>query len=294
MTHRRPSAPARTGTSLRRILLIALLATGCSDDVTGPRTAAEGPPADDMRVASITMTDTAWKSQTLHRFLYDDAGRLERVNFYVSQVPNGPPTWNTFYMEHTYAGSVLTETNYFRLSGTGEYANFLRINYDYDRLGYLIRRTTQRARISDDPVEQRMVDTFTTRYRYDRRGRLAEELQDNGERTVYEYGDDGSLALTELSQPNEPHTLRHTFSYAGGRNPFYRRLAHVNSLILPVRLETELLAPSNLARQETLVDSDPTVISSITHQYQFDSEGRPLRIRQVILNDHLPESRGVV
>ncbi len=294
-SHPTPSVPAHTRASRGRILLLALLAMGCSgDDVTGPRAAAEPPPDDPMRLASMVITDAEMGAQTRHHFIYDDAGRLKRVDFFISEVRDGPPVWRTHYTEHTYAGSVLTETSHFRLTGTGEYANWIRIGYDYDRLGYLVRETVRRARVSDDPAEQRMVDTFTTRFRYDTRGRLAERIEGGGDRTIYSYdGVDGLLSMAEARSPGA-ETQRRTFSYAGGRNPFYRRVAHVNSLIVPIGLEAMLLAPANLARLENRVNPSPTLVASLTQEYRTDGEGRPVHIRQRFINDIHPESRGTV
>jgi YD repeat-containing protein len=273
-----------------RILLAAVLATGC-DDATGPRFAAEPPPADDMRLATLTITDSAFGTTTRHRFIYDGAGRLQRVNFYITQ-PNGPPDWLTYYTEHTYAGELLRETNRFniRRGGSG-FVHTEQVVYDYDRLGYRVRETV-RLLDGSDVLGEPADETFVIRFRYDTRGRLAERLEESGDRVIYGYGADGSLAQVEYRSHTGEAPVRQTFSYAGGRNPFYRRLAHASSLILPVGLETTLLAPANPARLETRVDDDPTLISSVTREYRFDGAGRPLHIREVVRNDHLPEARG--
>ncbi|HEX2078138.1 MAG TPA: hypothetical protein VHG08_10530 [Longimicrobium sp.] len=296
MTQRRPhptrSAPAHTGRSPRGILLVTLLTLGCSaGEVTGPRNAAEPPPDDAMRVANLVIFGPEADGHTRHRFLYDDAGRLERVDFYNSQPGDGSPVRRAHYTEHSYAGSVLTETNYFRLAETGKYVNWRRINYTYDRLGYLVRETLRVAVPSTVPGEPGTVHKSVTRFRYDDQGRLAERLQDNGERIVYRYSADGTLAVAEYRSPGA-QTQRRTFSYAGGRNPFYRRVAHANSLIVPLGLETMLLAPANLARLENRVDPSPTLVASLTQEYQTDSDGRPLHIRQRFINDIHPGSQG--
>lgn len=269
----------------RRALLIALATAGCdADSATGPR--AGPPPADAVRLSRLVLTDTQAHAQTLNHFIYDQAGRLSRMDFYISAVEDGPPVRKTAFVEHQYSGDVLTRTDYFEINDGGAFVNWSSVHYTYDGRGYL-------TRMRQDVTTQAGVRELLTTFRYNGQGQRVEQQDYDGDVLVYTYAADGSLASLETRWQGGS-VLRQTFAHDAGRNPFYRRLALANSVILPIYLPSLLLSPANLTRLETRVGDDPTLVASLTNEYQYDSAGRPVHIRQRFVNDIIPDARGVV
>lgn len=268
----------------RRVLgaiLVALSAAACDGEGgTDPLL----PPTDDMRLASLTVTDTAWKTITRHDFIYDGAGRLSRVEFRISEVPNGPPVRLTRYFEHEYEGERLARTNVFGLAADSlHYVNYAAFTYMYDARGHL---ESQKFEISNPTG----VSEYMTDFDHDARGRLSERRERAGDRYTFHYGAGDVLERTEY-HPDEI-VIHQTYQHDARRNPFYLRTAHVNSLIMPLITWPMLLSPNNMLRQENRVGSDPTLISSVRNRYEYDDDGRPLHLAQHFINDHMPGARG--
>lgn len=271
----RTSAAARAA---RGALLLVLAVAACDDSPT-----ASEPPPDDMRLSSLVVTDTQFGALTRHDFTYDAAGRLVRMEFRISEVRDGPPVRFTRYVEHAYAGDRLTETNYFRVLEDGGFERYLAIRYTHDGRDRITRETVQ-------VLENHPPQEHTTSYEYDSRGRV--KVRRTGEdRTDFSYTGSGSLDRAEMRSEggSEFHT---TYQHDTGRNPFYHNWALVNSLIIPFVLPPHLLSRNNMLRQENRVDPDPTLISSMTQEYTYDDEGRPLHMVQRFINDIFPESKG--
>lgn len=279
--------PSAARGRVARLLLVALALAACdSGRVTGPREPAEGPPQDTKRLKSVVMIDAELDATTRNDYLYDGAGRLRRVEFRRNQVDGGPPVWLTMYSDHTYTGDVLTQTDWSVITADGSFAHWKRLTYSYDARGYLTRETWQEA-------DGTGVQDFVVENRYDARGRLAEVREQNGDRILYTYAADGSLTSSDYRYPDGSR-VRFAYQNDSGRNPFFRRPAHVYGTLLPLMHPSLLLSPTNPVRIETRAGSDPTVVSSVTNEYTYDAEGRPLHIRQRFINDVIEGSRGTV
>jgi hypothetical protein len=269
----RTSAAARAALGA---LLLALAATACDDSPTASE------PPDDMRLSSLVVTDTQFGALTRHDFTYDASGRLVRMEFRISEVRDGPPVLFTRYVEHVYDGDRLIESNYFRVLGDGGFEPYLTIRYTHDGRDRITRETVQ---VVEDPPQE-----YTTSYEYDSRGRV-KVMRTGGDRTDFSYTGNGSLDRAEMR--SEGGSVFHTtYQHDTGRNPFYHNPALVNSLIIPFVLPPHLLSRNNMLRQENRVDADPTLISSMTQEYSYDDEGRPLHLVQRFINDIFPESIG--
>jgi hypothetical protein len=230
-----------------------------------------------MRLTRLVVTDTSWGTVTRHDFSYGAGGRLARVEFRISVDRGGPPVRLTRYVEHAYDGERLVRSDFHGLATGGGFTNFLRVSYAHDGRGRIAAETTQRLDVAQPP------ETLT--YSYDGQGRLSRVAESNHDETTrFSYDGTGSLRSAEAREVTG-NVIRSTYAHDTGRNPFYGNHALDASLIVPVHLWPMLLSPHNMLRQEIRANSSSAVVSSITHEYSYDPDGRPRRLRQVIRND---------
>lgn len=265
-------------------LLTAFAASACDgSEATGPQVPLVI--EDDVRLASITIRDTTLSYTTRNQFIYDDAGRLIKVEFRVSQSRGGPPDWLTRYSEHLYDGDRLRETRYHGLRTSDDrWVNYAAREYEHDAQGRLKSTRYQEVLVSG-------VRDMTTNFTHDGRGRISGWSIAGSDRMRFEYDSDGVLASG--TRTGDDGTLFHErYQHDTGRNPFYGRTAHVFGIITPLFTWPELLSPTNLLRLENRVGADPTVISSARYSYEYDEDGRPLHVTLALFNDYDPTSRG--
>lgn len=271
------------------ILLGSFAIAGCGSEATAPA------PEPGFRLASHTeyLTERGGIPTIKQRgtYEYDAAGRLARFDFErIDEYPDPdrPFVLRTFYSLQHYDGDLPAGGEVFVRKGE-EFVKSREWALTLDAAGRVSRRTTTYLLAIDfSPIHEVTVE----QYAYDDAGRLVEVVQENGERWVLEYDEEGNVSREAL-HTSEGNVIVFEHSYDDGKNPFFdlaRRQGGLDGLIVVVAPWALFHSPRNVIRTETRVLGREGVVSVRTVEIEaYGEHGYPLRSLQELRNTGNPD-----
>lgn len=261
--HRHSSSPLHPR-GLLAIVLGVLGAGACDRGPVDPLRAGT------LRVSSIVTTDSAYGTGSRRDFVYDQAGRLLRLEQRPDTSHAEPVTSPESYQEYGYAGDRVISIRSFAKED-GAYVNYHTVRYSYDDAGRVEAQTTETPAWDG-------TRTTTAAFRYDAEGRVAEVQTAAGVATnVYHYEGLSRLLREELIyfQPNVPS--RFIYTYTNLSNPFFDQPGHLASLLGPAPPWPVERTRNVLARRE-MRRHDDTLVRTVSYEYTYDDRGLPRQL----------------